>query len=341
MSASLHERLKAVGLSTEMCTTFEQRRAHSARRLDQFAHDLADRPELAAYPALVIYAAGSHARGEASEHSDIDLFFIHDDRKASASVDGPRMKSMAIMSAVADEMEKMQLPPPSNDGEYLKMLSLKEMLKHLGSPEDDHLNHFTARMLLLLESAPLYGKTAYEKAMNAVVDAYLRDYKDHAKDFRPIFLANDILRYWKTVCLNYEHKRNQRKEALKIKQKIRNFKLGYSRLLTCFATIAVLSSFNHMDKDDIVAACHMTPIERLLTLFDKNATVREPLLDALRLYHWFLEKTALPVGELEGYFSERDNRVTAFGNAKAFGDQIYQVVRTAAEATGTFRYLVV
>jgi hypothetical protein len=324
-----------------MCTTFERRRSHSIKRVEQFTHRLAALPELTAYPGLAIYTAGSHAREEASEHSDVDLFFIHDDRKADARVDGPRMKTMAIMSGVAHEMSVMRLPPPSNDGEYLKILSLEEILKHLGSPEDDHLNHFTARMLLLLESAPVYGKRAYNAAMGAVVDAYLRDYKDHAKDFRPIFLANDILRYWKTVCLNYEHKRNQRKEALKIKQKIRNFKLGYSRLLTCFATIAVLSSFNHTKKRDIVEVCHMTPIERLLTLFEKHPAVGGPLLDALRQYHWFLEKTELPTEELERYFGERDNRITAFGNAKAFGDHIYQVVRVSAEATGTFRYLVV
>ena len=196
-------------------------------------------------------------------------------------------------------------------------------------------------MLLLLESASVYGERTYDQAISAVVDAYLRDYKDHAKDFRPIFLANDILRYWKTVCLNYEHKRNQRKEAQKIKQKIRNFKLGYSRLLTCFATIALLSSFNHTNKSDIVAICHMTPIERLLALFEKQPAVGKSLVSALQLYHWFLEKTELPAEALEKYFSEKDNRITAFGNAKAFGDHIYQVVRVAAEATGTFRYLVV
>jgi hypothetical protein len=203
------------------------------------------------------------------------------------------------------------------------------------------LNHFTARMLLLLESAPVYAQDTYDGALRAVVDAYLRDYKDHAKDFRPIFLVNDIIRYWKTVCLNYEHKRNQRKEAQKIKQKIRNFKLGYSRLLTCFATIAALSGFNHIERKDIIRICRMTPIERLLTLFEKQAATGPSLLNALKLYHWFLEMTEMPTDKLEEYFTERDNRVTAFGNAKAFGDQIYEVVRTVAGQTGTLRYLVV
>jgi hypothetical protein len=36
----------------------------------------------------------------------------------------------------------------------------------------------------------------------------------------------------------------QQDEALKLKQKIKNFKLKFSRLLTCYATIAYLSSFD-------------------------------------------------------------------------------------------------
>jgi len=46
--------------------------------------------------------------------------------------------------------------PFSNDGEFLRILYLEDMLEQLGGREDDYLNYFTARMLLLLESKPLY-----------------------------------------------------------------------------------------------------------------------------------------------------------------------------------------
>ena len=152
---------------------------------------------------------------------------------------------------------------------------------------------------------------------------------------------NDILRFWKTLCLNYEHRRNQSVEAKKIKQKIRNFKLGHSRLLTCFATVALLSSYNKIDRNELIRICRVSPVEKFLDLVDRRPEIKELLVSALALYHWFLEKTELPLDKLEGYFASRDNRVVAFRNARNFGDQIYEIVHTTAEKTGTFRHLVV
>ena len=75
----------------------------------------------------------------------------------------------------------------------------------LGSPEDDGLNAFTARMLLLLESRPVYNAERYRRILKAVIGFYYRDFSDHSEHFRPTFLINDILRFWRTLTLNYEH----------------------------------------------------------------------------------------------------------------------------------------
>ena len=155
---------------------------------------------------------------------------------------------------------------------------------------------------MILESAPVCGDATYDAALDAVIEAYFRDYEDHAATFRTTFLVNDIIRYWKTLCLNYENRRNQVEEANKIKQKIRNFKLGHSRLLTCFATVALLSNHNNITKDDVVAICKMPPLDRLRILSQRQPDTRKPIRAALRLYHWFLEKTALPKADLERYF---------------------------------------
>ena len=324
-----------------MAEEFDRRRSYSEGRLVDLRHDLRHIEAVKSYPNLAIYAAGSYARGEASEYSDIDLFFIHDDREAASTVDDPRMRTMTMMSGVIDQMEKMALPPPSNDGEYLKILSLSKILEHLGGVEDDHQNFFTARMLLILESSPLYGAATYDKALDAVIDAYFRDYEDHAANFRPTFLVNDVLRFWKTLCLNYENRRNQADEANKIKQKIRNFKLGYSRLLTCFATVALLSSYNNIGKEEVVLISKMPPVDRLRRLFERNPSTRISIGAALRLYHKFLDRTALPKADLEEYFKSKENRTSAFDDAKRFGDEIYRTLKITSDATGTLRYLVV
>ena len=339
---SYGESLVKLGLSEADAKVFQNRKTLSKAGLNDLRSRLKNAPTLKSYPGLTIYAAGSFARGEASKHSDLDLFFIHDDTKPDTQVDDPHLKSIRVMSGVMRLMEdEMKLPPPSNDGQFLNIIRLSEMLKHLGGPEDDHLNHFTARMLLMLESASVFGAATYDAAIEGVIKSYLRDYEDHARDFRPIFLVNDVLRFWKTLCLNYEHKRNQQDGAKKLKQKIRNFKLGYSRLLTCFATVALLSSYNSTSQAELVSLCKLSPIEKLLKLTTRNPDLRPQVLSALQEYRWFLDKTALSSEQLESFFSKKRNRTTAFQHAKRFGDLMYEVVSKSASKTNTLRYLVI
>lgn len=341
VNTTIGDKLKRIGISVDQVQIFEQRSQYSAIRLDELSRRLRVSAPIKAYPRLSIYAVGSYGRGEASKHSDIDLFFIHNDLQG-VQVDDPRLSGIRVMSAVIREMEEgMEFPPPSNDGQFLNIISLKELLNHLGGPEDDYKNHFTARMLLLLESSPAFGRETYNAAIDKIIESYLRDYEDHAENFRPTFLANDIIRFWKTLCLNYEHRRNQKDESKKIKQKIRNFKLGFSRLLTCFATVSLLSSYNSITKEELITVCQLSPVDRLFELAQRRPEISDVLKQALSLYHWFLQKTELSTEELEAYFGCRANRVKAFQQAKTFGDQFYDILRITSAETGTIRYLVV
>ncbi|MBT3352846.1 MAG: hypothetical protein HOC91_06555 [Nitrospinaceae bacterium] len=201
------------------------RSEYSKNRLEKLKNNLASIPEIEIFDNITIYTAGSFARFEASEYSDIDLFFLingkPDDLK-EANIDTIRM--FAIIVEVVDHMD---FPKFSNDGKYLKISFSKEMIDSLGGSDDDYLNHFTSRMLMLLESYPVYGNESYNSIIKEIVSSYFRDYPHHPDSFRPTFLVNDILRFWKTLCLNYEHKRNQPTEdqSQRIKQKVKNFKL--------------------------------------------------------------------------------------------------------------------
>ena len=323
----ISDRLEAIGINQSVCRAFESRRDQSARRLEEFAHNLSAIPSVKEWKNLTVYAAGSHARGDASEHSDVDLWFLEDD--CSSETAGTRRRNIStiqVMSAVIDLMNSHGFPQPSNDGEYLTVLSLKEVLTHLGNPPDDFLNHFTARMLLLLESKPLSGVNSYNRCLDAVISAYLRDYKHHAADFRPNFLVNDILRYWRTLCLNYEHRRNDPKEADKLKHKVKNFKLGFSRMLICFSAVALISSRPMTDKDGLIRVFSTTPLERLLVLGETVPTVAPKVADVICAYNWFLEKTAQPPESLEQLFSDSEQKRDAFSRSKEFGDKIYDLV---------------
>lgn len=334
--------LKLIGLPDGVAHLFVERRGYSSGRTSELSRYLNKNIDINSYAGLTIFAAGSYARGEASVHSDIDLFFLRNDLREFVDLKNKNLRQIKIMSAVIDVTQgAMEFPPPSNDGQFLVVNSLEGMLKELGGPEDDYTNAFTSRMLLLLESEPITGADAYNDSIEDIIEAYFRDYTDHSHDFKPIFFVNDILRFWKTLCLNYEHRRNKKDDEQKIKQKIKNFKLQYSRLMTCFATVALLSSYKTIEKAELVSICKASPIDRLLMLSFRQPSVVTHVKSALMLYHWFLEKTDLPKDELESYFSERNNVTEAFKNASKFGDEMFKVVEVSASHTATLRYLVV
>ena len=317
------------------------RSTYASSKLETFAAELSKAKHIESFPKLSIYTAGSYGRLEASKHSDIDLFFVvARPRNSLAEV---RVPEIRLLSEIVDIGFRMNFPKFSNDGQFLKILYAEDMLKNLGSPDDDYNNHFTARMLLLLEGRVVYGETVFRSLLEKTIATYFRDYPHHADDFRPTFLINDILRFWKTLCLNYEHKRNQEDTRAKIKHKIKNFKLGFSRLLTCFATVAALSTFRQtVTPANVLRICRMTPTQRLIFAARSSSEVQLKVREALGLYGWFLEKTALPTPDLERYFSITTNRSDAFGRSREFGDKIFNILQVLdVQNRSSMRYLVV
>ena len=121
---------------------FDRRRQFSQERLRELARRLNRLPEIQALPSLCVYATGSYARNEASEHSDIDLFFVHPGSFDSHRVS--RLQELRIFSRVIETGEQMKFPTFSNDGEFLRILYLDDMLAMLGGRSDDYANYFTA-----------------------------------------------------------------------------------------------------------------------------------------------------------------------------------------------------
>jgi hypothetical protein len=318
------------------------RREFSKGRLDRLRGLLGEIPEVKRLPNLSIYVTGSYGRNEASEHSDIDLFFVHTGRAASSQV--LRLDELRLFAGVIEIGETMHFPTFSNDGEFLQILYLDDMLDTLGGRSDDYANYFTARMLLLLESTPLLNDPLYGSMMDAVVEAYFRDYPEHAVDFRPVFLINDVLRFWKTLCLNYEHRRNKPEgdEQQRRKQQVKNFKLKFSRLLSCFGTVvAVCSKSAPITKTQVVDLTTATPLERF-----RNATegvhdlarVREAILED---YQWFLGNTELSTTALTEKFNSKEAKIELFRRADVFGQRMYEVLDYFAGRNNYRRYLVI
>jgi len=137
----------------------ETPRDYSRRRLAELDEALTPvRPLLDEHP-LCVYATGSYGRLEAFSGSDVDLFFLYDGSGDSERF--PWTGFVRLAACLIDATERMGFPPFSGDGQYLDVLYVGEMERVLGSPKDDSLNAFTARMLLLLESQPLHNAGLY------------------------------------------------------------------------------------------------------------------------------------------------------------------------------------
>lgn len=326
----------------------DTRSAYSETRLNALSLKLNDVQAEHMPEDLAVFCAGSYARLEGSEYSDIDLFFVYGTHELERK--DKRTREIRLFSSLIHATEEMGFPPFSNDADYLKTIHCADVLEHLGAAKDDWSNHFTMRMLMLLESRCLRGEDTFEAVQRAIISAYYRDYPDHKSSFEPWFLINDIGRFWKTLLLNYENKRNQdsNDQVLKNKQKVRNFKLKYSRMTTCFATIAALASHcDTIEEEDVLELVQRTPQQRLEYAAELLPTVK-PEVDAIQEdYAWFMELTGQTEEALRAGFEDRAHREERFDRANSYGDKMFSLLNAIAnrsprdQSEKFLRYLVI
>lgn len=244
-------------------TRLQERSAYSKSLLENIRDKLQSYSSCSS-PNLCIYAAGSLARHETGRKSDLDLFFIgYCPEKLPKSRSISRMHEIQVFADLIRLNDELELQPFSADGQYLKIHELADIIEGTGSSEDDSENLFTTRLLLLLESKMIAGQSVYDQAIDRVLEMYFRDGRGR-DSFRPLFLLNDILRYWRTLCLNYERDRFQPgKPWWK-----RNLNLKFPRKLTVFSTILAIISSKMTSAAEFKQIAEMTPMERLAYALD-------------------------------------------------------------------------
>lgn len=324
-----------------MVRVLEARRHATAKRLDELRSKLSHAAEIASEKACV-YLTGSFARGEATQHSDLDLFIAGRFRERPAL---SRLDEICIKADLIDATRQLKIPDFSGDGAYLVHYTVKELVRTLGKPHDDASNTFTARLLLLLESKPLLGDEIYKEAVGEVVASYWRDYADHKGNFMPAFLANDILRLWRTFCVNYEARTDRNPNEKKAKGKLKNFKLKHSRLLTCYsAMVYLLATFvdrKTVTPDDAMHMTAMTPTERLEWLASRMPSSQEIVSRILSSYENFLNETDAPEEEMIRRFMDKNTPQEYYALANELGDGVFDLLRSVGDGSSFFRLLVV
>lgn len=325
-----------------MGEVLDVRRKQTTERLDELKGHL---PETEAYCSgkACIYATGSYGRGESSQFSDLDLFIVGKESEGKRALG--KLDEICMKADLIEATREMNIQEFSGEGQYLVHYSQRELIDALGKPEDDATNTFTARLLLLLESRPVVEEEVYSEILGEVVGAYWQDFEDHKRDFVPAFLANDILRLWRTFCVNYEARTSREPAIKKAKRKLKNYKLKHSRLLTCYSALLYLLFVHNRNGTvtpmDANAMVRLSPTERLehLAAETESADVRKKLMDLLAGYEQFLAATARDEDELVALIMEKGT--APFPNQYEFGDIMFDVMDLIGGRTRFHRLLVV
>lgn len=157
---------------------------------------------------------GSWARMELTPHSDDDWLLL---------VNGPRRRrgmTEPTEEQVAQTVESRD-GKPGRQKVFGTTAYCNDFVNKIGLNHDTNTN-FTRRILLLLESVPVSGAEVHRKCWDRVFECYL---KEAHSGRLPRFFLNDVVRYWRTICVDFVGKQRKSDE----KWGTRNAKLRTSR----------------------------------------------------------------------------------------------------------------
>jgi predicted nucleotidyltransferase len=170
---------------------------------------------------------GSLARREFTVDSDLDWAILIDGRADS--------RHLQIVHSLTEKLEKAEFQRPGPTGAFGGLVFSHELIHAIGGDDDTNKN-MTRRLLLLLESTAIDAPGSNE-VHGRIIQGILGRYVDEDANFIrsnsrsdkiPRFLLNDVVRFWRTMAVDYANK--YRAQAGQ-KWALRNIKLRMSRKL--------------------------------------------------------------------------------------------------------------
>lgn len=276
-----------------------------------FLQDVSERCATSLSPNVETVAiAGSFGRLEGSLESDADyIMVVKDPEDDSISADKEVLQNVIASHGVS---------PPNKSGVFSQPRSSQQLIEPIGKA-DERVDELGKRMLLLLESRPVYQAEYFDKLLYQLFGRY-SEYiiADQDKEFA--FLANDLMRYFRYICVNYQASFWRQNE----KWALRNLKLRHSRIVMYAGLLFLLGEASKhagaAKVNTVQDHLHYTPLERLGWVYEQNSD--SSFFRVLGLYNVFVSRLSDKMWREQLKEVEYEDRysVAAFAEMKANSD---------------------
>jgi hypothetical protein len=266
------------------------------------------------------------------------------------SADTFRQRTESALQQVAAPEGGSPLGTPNPKGVFKGDINGNQLVTELGA-RSEHYKDVSRRLLLLLESQPLWNEDLFDTLRAKIVDAYTQAIAaDPSKHF--VLLMNDLMRYFRTICVHYHNEMVSEYG----KWPIRNIKLRHSRVIMYSSLIVVigeLSKFSYAAADADQKLEHLKryigypPLERFVRVYEANED--DNLFRLLGPYNHFLQKLSDEKlrGELADIdYNDRYSR-SEFASLKSNSDALaaeisrFMMTRRGQWSDRFFEYLLV
>ena len=262
-------------------------------------------------PDVAVVLLGSWGRRELTSGSDDDVLIVTTgDRREELR---PRLEELQPAFGGASGAQ----------GTFDEVVSVRE-LATIGLEADSN-RVLTRRMLVLLESAPLLGADVHRTVLATLLDAYLGS--GERRDRRPPrFLLNDVIRYWRTVAVDFEAKARAGEDG---KWALRHAKLRTSRTMLFAGGLLPLLECHHVVADEapalLLGELLQPPTDRIAAAFLRYEAV-DAGVRTLGAYDRFLALLDDPERRagLEGLDRARAREDETFQQCRRLGREIQQ-----------------
>jgi predicted nucleotidyltransferase len=275
--------------------------------------------------SLVVY--GSLARREYTDGSDVDWTLLVDGRADPVHRDAE--------AAIRARLQHAGFRQPTPGGTFGGLTFSHELIHNIGGDDDTNRNT-TQRILLLLESIPIGEPAAYGRVIHNILRRYIEEDLPPTGEVAarvPRFLLNDVSRYWRTITVDFAHKRRISDAGWAL----RTAKLRMSRKLIYVA--GLLNCFScEFDFDGVERVSGGSSPSHVVAHLE--ALVHTSPLDILARY--VLQYFGECSGTAQQVFGAYDEFLTVLSDARrvhlkemtveaAIGDSIYDEVRRIAQ----------